>query len=235
MRRTLAVLFWIFVGALAAGGSVGYFFFQANTDRARLVADADAARAELAKTKAAQDALTKEANAKIADANALVASAANRLKLAEADRALRARAVTLDKPPAAALKSWSESASVSLGVSFRLPPGFKAIDTDAAFTVQNAPKSFTTPVEQFLSLRPYQLISETELLTSLKNPEPVTYQVGGQLLDGTRGRLSSLDGDVFVLRLLDSHGSSTHLLWARSSSLLPTSQLLQLLGTLTVR
>lgn len=230
MKRSISVLLWILVGALASGVGIGYFLHAANADRRELVTEAEQAKQEAAATKAANDQLADEANKKLADASEEVANAQKLLKEYQDERLLMTQAVPLTQPTARQLKLWSEQVSVGLGVSVHLPPGNQALATDSSLVALRS----GDPAGQWLSIAAYDDQQDRTLSQSLQNAEPVKYLVGTHLLLGVRGKLSDLPGNVYVLHA-QSAASSTHLFWARSSTSIPDETILQTLATLNFR
>ncbi len=231
MRRTLSVLFWILLGALSTSAGLGYFLMEANHDRARLGQEAADARAELAQTKTANETLAAEANKKVQEAAAEVARAQQILQRSLEENRLIASAVPLVKPDAKTLKGWAEVASIPLGVSLRVPKTAQSQQTDRAFVIQTAPSKHSAPVEQWLTISPYQATVEEELRRSLQNAETVVYKVADRVIVGTKGTWSSVSGTTYLIRVQKPGGVATHLIWAKTLPGVDETQILQTLAT----
>lgn len=234
MKRSIAVLFWILIGAVASAAGVGYFFHQANADRQRLVNEAQTAKDLLAQTKAASEKLAAEANKKLADASKEVADAQDALKIAQEQNALRDKAVPLTKPDARSMRGWPEVVNLPLGISLRLPTTLQATSTESVLASYVRPRTAAEAAEQWLSVTSYDKAHETDLKKSLKDTETLVYQVQNRLLVGMRGKLADLPGFVYVLRVGDA-ATSTHLIWARTNATVTDQKALEVLATLSFR
>jgi hypothetical protein len=233
MKRSITFLFWMLLGAAASAAGVGYFFHQANVDRQRLVIETQTARDLLAQTKAASQKLADEANKKLADASKEVADAQQALKLSQEENALRNRAVALVKPDARTLRSWLETIHLPLGISLRLPTAMQTTSTNNALAAFLRTTS-NQMTDQWLSISAYDKTRELDLKKSLKETEPLVYQVQNRLLIGMRGKLADLPGIVYVLRVGDA-ATSTHLIWARTNAAVTDEKVLDVLATLSFR
>lgn len=234
MKRSIAILFWILLGAVASAAGVGYFFHEANVDRQRLANEAQAAKDLLAQTKAASQKLADEANKKLADASKEVADAQLALKAAQEENALRNKAVTLVKPDARTLRGWLETINLPLGISLRVPTTMQATSTNQLLAAYVRPQTSFTSADQWLSISSYDKTHETDLKKSLKETESLVYQVQNRLLVGMRGKLADLPGFVYVLRVGNAT-TSTHLIWARTSAAVTDQKALDVLATLSFR
>lgn len=232
MRRSIAVLFWILVGALASAGGVGYFFHQANVDRQRLTDEAQSSKDLLEKTKTASQQLADEANKKLADASQEVAKAQQALKTMQEERALQAKAVPLAKPDARTLRGWPETVNLPLGISLRLPSTMQSTSTDGVLAAYLRPRFSYETVQQWLSISAYDKTHESDLEQSLKETQSVIYQVQNRFLIGVKGKLSDLPGMVYVLRV-GNNATSTHLIWARTNAGVTDEKVLDVLSTLS--
>ncbi len=231
MRRSIAVLCWILVGAFAAGSAIGYFLYQANHDRVRLAETVRKAEEQVSQIKTAQEKTANEANRKVAEASAEVTRTQDLLKRYEEERKLLLKAIPLNMDPRK-LKTWSESVSYPLGVSIRLPPGMNATQTEEALVVGKA--SNTSGTDQWLSISAYNAQAERQLTDRLTDQVPRVYVVNDRILNGVRGKMADLPGYVYLFDIIHN-ATSTHLIWARSGADMTESKVLETLSTLAFR
>lgn len=233
MRRSIAVLFWILLGALAAGGTTGYFLHRANVDRRQLSEQTDQLRQELDAIKQQNEALTIEANTKITNASTHVDTAQQTVAALQEENRLLKLAQHLEEPTVYQLKSWDENICIPLGVTLKLPPGSRVISNGTVLSVGTDVVRGTFP-DAWLSITPYDQTRETTLLSGLQNAEPVTYFVGGRIATGQRGIIDA-EGHIGFVMKAQTDANVTHLIWARGIGNVTEKQILETLATVTFR
>lgn len=236
MRRLATVIFSILLGAIAVGIGMGVFLNKANQDRQRLEQVAMDAQGKSKEAQEQSQKAIQEANDKLKSASDEIAKAQAALKAVEDERALLAKADTLPTPDPKTSKDWAEAVSLDQGVTLKYPRSNKVENNDAkALTLATEPKSsdLASYDARWLSITPYDIRLENELLATVASTTPVSFAVKGRLLYGVQG--ISLDSSyrVFVMRL-QSMGQLTHMIWGREPNDKKSQPVvLQALSTLT--
>jgi len=233
MSRTSSVLLWILIGAVASGSGIGYFLHRANQDRSALAVQVEQARLDAEQAKAENEKLAKDANDKLTAAAIEVAEKEKRLAQYQEERDLLAHATSLQSPDPTSLKYWGTAFSIPLNVTLRTPPGCGMLVTDHELNLASTRQSMS-PQDQWFSIQAYDAAKEEELVGKLMGPESVSFSVDGRLLLGQKGTMENVSGTVYVLHTF-SEATSTHLLWARSNTLVTEKKVLQTLATLSIR
>lgn len=233
MRRSLAIILWILIGALASGAGIGWVLRRANHDREAL---------EHALKKANQKIESLEqAYQETNNSSQLVAEEVGRLQseldaLKNWQRILK-NATPLTPPPAARTRGWSEFASVPMGVSIRVPQGSQAKTNDDGLFLRTQSKPGRTGIEeQWLVLVKYRADREKEFYKNSPayNSGPVDYSLDNRLLGGMRGVSSGYDNEYYVLRVEDN-ATSTYLIWTKTVPGVDGRTVLDTLATLSFR
>lgn len=232
MRRSMSVLLWILVGAVAASVGIGYFYHQANRDREALAAEVDQAKQEALAAKSANEDLANEANRKLAEASLQIDQAQQQLKKYEAERILLSQAIVLTKPAPRLVWSWKEAVALPLGVSLTVPPVSKIIQADSALAL--ATQTDASLEGEWLIVSAYDETREQTLTQTLEQTEPVAYSIDGRLLVGVHGKEMNTGGDTYLLHT-QTAATSTHLIWARANAHVPGTTILNALATLRFR
>jgi hypothetical protein len=225
MRRALNIFFWIFLGAFAACVGMGFVLFQEHLDKKALFCQIQTNKEQLQSIQTTHDRLIQEAEKKLTEAKAEVKRIQELSDRREQEQAFLKTAPALYAPPSRVLRSWSSVISVPLGISLRLPPQAQASSTDGRITA-------STNDEQWLIVVPYKEEIEQANAKVLSNTKAIQYKIGDRLLQGVQGERDGISGTTFLLRV-QSQGVPTFLLWARTTSHVNQSLLLQTLGTLT--
>ena len=232
MRRTLAVLGWILLGALASGVSLGYYLNQANGDRQWLSLRANSLQEENQSALDERDRKVSEADQKAQDAKVETDKMRSLLQACEDRNARLVKAVILNKPDSRTLKTWTESVSVTLGVSLRLPPGLKAYDLGTSLEVnQPATNASGTTV---LAIYAYDPTHEQQLSQDLVDTDAVSYSINGALATGIRGHQTGSTAITFLLRI-GADRVPTQLIYAKTYDKITESKILDILSTLVLR
>ncbi len=208
MRRAFPVLLSILIGAIAVGGGMFVYLTKANADRARLAGIAEKAQQDSKTAIETSQRTIEEANKKVDAANVEITKAQKLVADMREERQLLATATKITAPTPKSLKGWKEAVSIGLGVTFKFPATLH-VDTndDSGLTLADANG-------RVFSLTTYDERLETDLMASFVTSTPVSFDANGRLFVGTRGKISSDQGTVFLLRLRHD-GTTSHLLWMR--------------------
>jgi len=231
MRRTFAVLGWILLGALAAGSSLGYYLYLANTDREWLSLRVSALQEQQQQAEQEKEKLSDQLNRKSDTVKLEEARLGSLLQACEERTSRLVQAVPLAKPDGRALRDWKNALSVALGVSLKLPPGVQTQERDRdweALTVNRGASS------TWLAITPYDMLREQELAQDLVETEAVSYTVNGTLLSGIRGRDPNSRATTYLLRA-GADRTPTHLVWAQTNDRVNATQVLDTLATLAFK
>jgi hypothetical protein len=234
MRRSIAILGWMMLGAFASSAGFGFVLYASNQDRARLIQEAATATQEANQLRAANDALVAEANQKLQQAEAQVAEALKIVKRYEEEKALLEQTEPLIKPSARELRGWKEALSYGLGISVSVPPQSTAEESLDTLVALGPASLGRATREQWMSIAKYNAETEKSLLANLQNASEQRYAVDNRVLVGVKGRLGDLPGDVYFFRVVQS-GVPTHLIWARANGVVTDRQVLNALSTLTFK
>lgn len=213
MEKSWSVFGWILLGAFAVALGSGYFLYQANRDRARLVSATEQARKQSEELAAASKKLADEANKKLDTASKEIRDAQEQIRKYDEERELLAKADPLIKTRAS--NAWKEWVNMPLGFTIRLPAGNANAGNELFFDFG------------WLKMQPYDPGRELLWRENASSTGDVTYFVDGRLLVGTRG-------SEWILRD-QSAGSSTVLIWAKPVGSLGEKNFLEALATLTFR
>lgn len=231
MRRSLSIFLWILVGALAAGGGVGYFLHVANQDRMQLVEQAQRAERQAQQQKAANAQLATEANTKLKDASAQIQRAKDELAAHQKHEVDLAAALPLPKPLPRTLRNWNQTFSIHLGLSLLVPPFSYATETDNGLNFLRASAQGDMP---WMTVIPYDADHEQQWSAAVTNTVPILYTFDHQhTLTGVRGMHQNTQATIYLLRL-QNFSTSTHLFWIESHYPVDEQEILQTLSTLSV-
>ncbi len=231
MRRSISIFLWILVGAFAAGGSVGYFLHTANQDRQFLVTQTRHAELSAEQAKTASTRLAQDANHKLQEASSEIQRVKEELSTYREHQRNLARAVSLPKPVGRMLRGWNPTLSLRLGLSFLVPPGTYATETHDRLT---ALSRGVAGDQTWMTIVPYDKLSELSWLQSVTNTVPVLYTFDHQhTLIGFRGTQTDTSDIIYVLHL-SNFSTSTHLLWLAPNTVSDEERALQTLSTLSV-
>lgn len=229
MRRAATILLGILLGALATGIGIGFFLMKANGDRARL-ADEVAATVEQANKARQENAKAIEAaNSKLNASNIEVAKAQALIKSLQEERNQIAKATALTPPPPKAVRGWQDAVSLGQELSLKLPTTL-LVDGNTTNGLTASFKDTTLSDSRVLSVTPYDVTRETELLASFTQATSVSYLVDDRLLTGSEGRLPGSADSLLVLRVRKD-GEATHLVWIRLSKKLDETTALTILSS----
>lgn len=213
MEKTWSIVGWIALGALATAIGTGYFLFQSNSDRARLIQASEQARQQSETLAAASRKLADDANSKLNSASEEIKNAQEVIRKYDEERSLLAKADPLIKTKTSS--SWKEWVNLPLGFTMRLPPAMTNEGNEIFFDFG------------WLRIQPYDAGREASWQKQATTTGDVTYFVDGKLLIGTRG-------SEWILR--DQIGaSSTMLIWAKPTTAQNERNLIEALSTLTFR
>lgn len=227
-----SVFFFILIGALAAGGSTGFFLYQANLDRAQQILRLDALTQQLEFAKQEQEHLTDETNDKIAGYTKTIQLAEQRMQTCEAQQQMRiVRATPLAKPNARILKNWKSWIGFGIGAGLRIPPGSTSVEGFNTVTLQTVSRG-SSSTQPWLKIQRLDPSEEAVLMEGLKEPETVSYVAQGASMVGVHGRTTG-NGSAFVLRVGSSQ-TPTHLVWAQTAPSITESRILEVLATLEI-
>ncbi len=214
MRRSLAVLIWILIGALAAGVGMSLALQRANQDRtslARALQNANqriqALEISLGENSGKSAVLTEELDR--------VQTELDRLRNWQT-RLHNATPLTPLRP--AQTKGWSEFASVPLGVSIRVPPGMQANTSDDGVFLKKFTNQHGLAIEeQWLGLSRYTPIRKQDIYThsQMREATSVNYILGSRLFEGTKGMLDEPGQSLFLFSIQEN-ATSTYLVWAKT-------------------
>lgn len=228
IRSALAVLGYIFIGAIATGVSTGFFLYRANVDRAALVASKEKAEIQAEELLVSSKEIADEANEKLEQASEEVAKTRERLQLLEEERRMINQATPLAR--STRTQYWKEVLSLPLGVTARVPNIAKEIQNDENALVI-APENAETP---WLEIKPYSKETEAMFRQRLENASEVFFLVSGQLFVGTKGRLPDSRDQAYALRV-QSSGTSTVMIWAKEDTGFRSSDIIDTFSSFTFR
>lgn len=234
MRRSLAVLVWILVGAIASGAGMSFALHRSNEDRVRLTRlaeEANARAASLEKT-------SSELSASMRLATEEVGHIQSELQHLRGWQTELKDATPLIPLRAAQTKGWSEFASVPLGVSIRIPPGMQAnTSDDGVFLKTLANQRGRSIEEQWLGLSRYTRERQQDIYahSHIADSGPVRYTLGNRLLTGIAGKLGDTPDQKLYLLSIQENATSTYLLWAKTVDGVSERTILDTLATLSFR
>ena len=230
MRPALGIIGWILLGALATGLGTGFFLYQANMDRASLVAERE--EVERKSNALIEDAerLSIEANQKLDQASKDVAEAEARVDALEEEHALMGEAVVLST--SSATRRWNGYLNVDLGVGLKLPPTAREYENTSGMFLAGPLLRTTSSTEPWVEIHSYSAPFELAWNDRLLEPRTVAYVVGGRLIAGKKGLLPNATGSAYVLRVQENARKS-HLIWGRTGSGLTDAAFSDVLASLT--
>jgi len=234
MRRLFPILSSILIGALAVALGMGIYLRKANVDRELLSKQTVEAQQMVKDAQQKQDQAIREANTKLADANAEVTKAQLALLTFQEEQKAMLSAIQLQEPKPSALRGWKEAVDLALGVSLKYPQTSEIENADgSSLTVSTvALTSNLVPVSdrRWLSLMPWNDTKAQELTLNFTTSTPVSYAVRGHLISGNLGAIDGAVPNIFVLKVRT--GNAEYLIWARDPDKLPDHQtLLRTLST----
>lgn len=206
MRRSLTILVWIFIGAIAATIGLGYFFYIANQDRAELAEQVKLFKEEALRAHAAKEQIETEKQSELAQAQEALRASEEKLKAYHAyqDKQKQAKPIHVSDPRV--YKQWKDLISVSLGASLKIPSNLVAENTTSSLQIRYPSD------DPFLTLQPYASTTEQTMLAEVYTPqEPVNYLLDGAVASGVRGGDGGIGSTIYVLRIMTDQGI-THLL-----------------------
>ena len=157
----------------------------------------------------------QDANKQLLAANTEVGKAQVLVKSLEEERDLLATAKPLSPPPANVTRGWTDTVSLDLGISLKLPAG-NEVQTNDNQSLTVAKTGNTDGLDaRWLSLSPYNERLEKELLVSLTTSTPVSYIIQGHVVTGYQGTMPGRPDPVLILRIRKD-GVISHLLWIRN-------------------
>lgn len=231
MKSTYIIFGWILLGAVATGSGTGFFLYQANKDRAALIAQKMEAETKSNQLIAESQKLADEANHKLDQAAVEIKNAEDRVKALETEHELIGKATPLGKSSTAS--RWPEHLSVPLGLSIHMPSAAEEIQNDASALIFKN-RYGNEAAEPWLVVEPYQESRESEWTARLQSASQIIYLVEGHLLIGVKGTLKDGGGTAYVFRV-QMNASSTQVIWAGTDRSFDAADLENALGTLTLR
>lgn len=220
MKRIATVIFSILLGALAVGIGMGIYLNKANQDRLRLEQVANQAQEQSRTVMDQSQKAIQEANDKLKAANDEVMKAQEALKTVESERELLSKADNLPTIDPKTLRAWAEAVNLEQGLTLKYPPSSIVESNDIkALTLALKPKTTDTVTydTRWLSITPYDIRLENELLATITSSTQVSYALKGKLLYGVEGYSQDLKSKLYILRL-QSMGQLSHLVWGREST-----------------
>ena len=228
MKQSFAIFSYILIGAAAAGVGIGFFLFQANQDRAELVAQKIEAEKQAEELLAASNRIAEEANQKIEQASDEVNKTRERLKILEEEQAMIKKADILTR--ASRTQYWEEILHLPLGFTVRIPRTSEEITNVTSTLVVGPRRNYEEP---WVELNEWSQDKEQELTARLKDPKELLYLVDGQLIVGQKGILD--DGaNAFVFRV-QSGGASTLVIWVKEDSGFDDDDVIDMISSFTFR
>lgn len=234
MRRSLAVLLWILIGAIASGAGMSFALHRSNEDRVRLVRLAEEASARATSL----EKLSNELGASMRLATEEVGRTQSELDRLRGWQTQLKSATPLIPLRAAQTKGWSEFASVPLGVSIRIPPGMQAnTSDDGVFLKTLANQRGRTIEEQWLGLSHYTREREQDIYahSHISDSGSVSYVLGNRLFTGIAGKLGDAPDQKLYLLSIQENATNTYLLWAKTVDGVSERTILDTLATLSFR
>lgn len=233
MRRSLAVLCWILIGAVASGAGMSFALHRSNQDRVRL--------ARILEEANVRSASLEKVDTKISDGARALAEELRRTQselahLRDWQTQLKDATPLLPLRPAQT-KGWGEFASVPLGVSIRIPPSMQAnTSDDGVFLKTLANQRGRSIEEQWLGLSRYTHEREQDIYAHgrIQDPESIRYTLNNRLLIGTAGKMNDANQKLFLLSIQEN-ATSTYLVWAKTVDGVNERTILDTLATLSFR
>ena len=231
MKRGLAVLFAVLLGAIMTGIGVVPFLVMANQDRNRLHSELTEQQVQAQQLEEEKQRIADEANKRVEEANAEIERAQKILDEAEEDQRLIASADRLIYPSARETYRWSKTISVYQELEFLLPPKSQTISDNAAgISIGIQEDDAEESSAPWLRVLPYKDATKDFLSRSLSDTEPIAFVVDDTLLKGVVS--TSTDADIAFLLEARRSSTSTHLIWISSNALIKTeSAIKQFLAT----
>ena len=225
---------------MALGAAASAFGFmavvqEAKSERVGLQSRIAALEESIAQHETEKAQLANHANQAVEAASNQLAQAQQTVEQLKKDQVLLAQALPLTKPTGRNYVSWADAFSLPLGISLRLPPGTKTYTDERGFVALRA--SQATSSLPWLSISPYNPDQDLNLQNTIKNSEPVSYLVAGNLVTGIRGqRDGQSSGYTYVLRVSSPQsGASTYLIWAQTVPEISPNRIQDTLASLTFR
>ncbi len=234
MKRMLPIFGFILLGALAVAIGMGLYLKQANADRERLAQTAIQAQQAAQQAKDESEQTVAQANQKISQAKDQLTKMQDQLKAIENERVQMTTATALVAPTGRAIKGWKEAVDVPLSISVQYPPNSHVETNDnQSLTLVKDTLHETEPAAadaRWLSITPYDVRLEQELLATLASSTAVSYVAHGRLLLGELGTVDGTKDTALVLRA-QLNGNTTHLVWVRGP--VPSTQKTSLLDVVS--
>lgn len=233
--QSFSFLGWMSFGALAAACGFMSVLHQAKAERTDLETRVHALEQQVSRHEIEKEQLADRANAQVEAAAAQAKEAEDAVARIKRDQELLAKATPLTQPTGRAYNAWTESLSLPLGISVRLPPGTRTYSDDRGL-VALRPNQATSSLP-WLSISPYSTAQEANLEAMLEEQEPVAYLVGGNVLAGVRGkRADQASGYTYVLQIIaPKTGAVSHLVWAQTQAEITDARLRDAFATLSFR
>lgn len=217
MARWITAAACVLLGGASAAGGMGLFLAKAQAERLDLAAQAKAAQERLLAAESERQQAIDRANQKIAAAQTEIAKAQSTVKILEEERELLAKAVPLLPNTGKAVKGWTTTLNVPLGISVLAPADMRVESNDVQGLLLASPGTNNGPLDadrRWFSATRYDERQEVELLNQLANSEPVSYAINGRLFLGQRGTYLPQNRAYAVFRVRYK-GQNSHLLWIR--------------------
>ncbi len=227
---------WMVFGALASGLGCAIVLGDARDERQELEGRVIALERTLATYEDEKSRLADRANKQVEQATQELTKARETVERMKRDQLLLAQAMPLTRPTGRAYTTWVEAFSLPLGISLRLPPGTKTYADERGFVAMRAAQA--TSSLPWLSISPYQAEQAARLENVLRQPEPVSYLVAGNLVTGIRGQREDQPRGTFtyVLQIVSpQNGQSSHLIWAQTEREITELRLRDTLASLALR
>ncbi len=225
MRRSLAILVWILLGALAASLGIGSVLLNAKHDREALEQKLAAEESRVTNLQQQHDQFIAEANRTVEAAVRNASATRDLLNTITQEQDTLDRATPLIT--SAQAKRWSQTISFPLGISIRTPSF--AITTSTDTLIQS-----TTFVDgataAWLSITRYDQTRADDLTRYLSSTEAINYRLNQTLITGTRGTAS--DGSSVLVLRTQRRGTPTHLIWIKLTGQMTQARVLDSLSTL---
>lgn len=238
MRRSLAIILWILIGALASGASIGWVLRSANHDRETLARSLGNAKEHIKSL----EKLNQETSQSLSLTAQEVGRLQSELATLQSWQRILKNATPLTPPPPIRLRGWSEFASVPMGAAIRVPSGSQARTNDDGLFLRTQPKPGQQGIEeQWLVLVKYNQNREKEFYknSSYDTSGPVSYSLDNRLISGSRtyagtGSTRTHETTSFILSVQDN-ATSTYLVWAKTVPGIDERTILDTLATLSFR
>lgn len=226
MRRSLAILVWIILGALAATLGIGSVLLSAKHDRDALAEQLQQEQIRFSQLQQEHTQLINEANQTVQAAVRNASATRDLLNTVTSEQAALETAIPLNDRPQT--KRWSQTISFPLGISVRTPTYTQSTSTDTS--IQSVLQGGYDQPIAWLSITRYDAGRAQDLVRALSNTTQVNYRLNQTLISGTRG--ISPEGSVIFVLHTQRLGQISYLIWARVNSTITEDRILDSLSTL---